>query len=281
VAACACAIRADDAHDGAGWELEGEAIEEEPIAVAYRDVARREHVGAEARTRSDGDRADAHPLRVAPASLRLDQSLVGLDAGFRFLLLSTRVGTDPFELIVQLLLEGTLFLRLLAQASCPLPQPGRIVATKGERAPLVDLEDPSGDVVEKVTVVRDGDDCALVRVQKSLEPGDRGGVEVVGRLIQEQQVGLGEQQTRKGNTAALATTQQRGHRVRGRTIECLHGHRHLRVQRPAIELLESLRELGLLRQQSHLIQRTNGAAVRRGRRARALRQQPVDLRAVP
>ena len=60
----------------------------------------------------------------------------------------------------------------------------------------VDLEDPAGDVVEEVAVVRHGDDRALVRLEVLLEPRDRRGVEVVGRLVEDEDLWLGEEQPR-------------------------------------------------------------------------------------
>ena len=53
----------------------------------------------------------------------------------------------------------------------------------------IELEDPAGDVVEEVAIVRDGDDGAGVVLEEPLEPGDRLGVEMVGRLVEQQQVG--------------------------------------------------------------------------------------------
>ena len=53
----------------------------------------------------------------------------------------------------------------------------------------VHLADPLGHVVEEVAVVRDGEHRALVLVEELLEPQDRLGIEVVGGLVEEQQVG--------------------------------------------------------------------------------------------
>ena len=51
----------------------------------------------------------------------------------------------------------------------------------------------------------DGDDGALVLLEAALEPLDRLGVEVVGRLVEHEQVGRGEQQPAERDAAALAT----------------------------------------------------------------------------
>ena len=57
----------------------------------------------------------------------------------------------------------------------------------------VQLQDPAGDIVEEVAVVGDRDHGAGVILEEALEPGDRFGIQVIGRLVQEQQVGLLQQ----------------------------------------------------------------------------------------
>ena len=68
----------------------------------------------------------------------------------------------------------------------------------------VELEDPAGHVVEEVAVVGHGDDRAGVLLQVPLQPGHRLGVEVVGGLVQQQQIGRGEQEPAQGHPPALA-----------------------------------------------------------------------------
>ena len=80
----------------------------------------------------------------------------------------------------------------------------------------VELEDPAGDVVEEVAVVGDGDDGALVLLEEALEPRDRLGVEVVRRLVEQQQVGRGEQQPAERDAPALAAGERRRRRGRPR-----------------------------------------------------------------
>ena len=50
----------------------------------------------------------------------------------------------------------------------------------------------------------DGHDGALVLLEVALEPADGLGVEVVRRLVEQQQVGRGEQQPAERDAAALA-----------------------------------------------------------------------------
>ena len=66
-------------------------------------------------------------------------------------------------------------------------------------------------------------DGAGIVGQVAFEPGDRLGVEVVRRLIEQQQVGLGEQQASQRNTALLPA-RQRGYLGLGRRgAQRVHG----------------------------------------------------------
>ena len=57
----------------------------------------------------------------------------------------------------------------------------------------IELQDPPGDVVQKVAVVGHSDNGARVLLQIALQPGDGVGVQVVGGLVQQQHFRLGEQ----------------------------------------------------------------------------------------
>ena len=91
-------------------------------------------------------------------------------------------------------------------SSCSEPgllllEPARVVALVGDAAAAVELEDPAGHVVEEVAIVGDGDDGARVVLEDALEPRDRFGIEVVGGLVEQQEVGPRQQQpaqTRRG-----------------------------------------------------------------------------------
>ena len=58
----------------------------------------------------------------------------------------------------------------------------------------IEFENPAGDVVEEVAVVGDDEDGARIIAQMAFEPGHQFGVEVVGRLVEQQQLGLFEQE---------------------------------------------------------------------------------------
>ena len=85
-----------------------------------------------------------------------------------------------------------------------LLEPRAVVALPRNAVAAVELEDPLGGVVEEVAVVGHGDHGAGKPLQELLEPLDALGVEVVGRLVEQQHVGLGEQQPAQRDAALLA-----------------------------------------------------------------------------
>ena len=114
-----------------------------------------------------------------------------------------------------------------------LLEPRRVVALERDAAAAVELEDPAGDVVEEVAVVRHGHDRALVVREEALEPEHRLGVEVVRRLVEEEQVGRGEEQPAERDPAALAARERLDVAVSLRQAERVH-----RVVEPVVELPE-------------------------------------------
>ena len=90
-----------------------------------------------------------------------------------------------------------------------LLEPRGVVALERDAAAAVELEDPAGDVVEEVAVMRHRDDRALVVREEALEPRDRLRVEVVRRLVEQQEVGRREQQPAERDAAALAAGERR------------------------------------------------------------------------
>ena len=103
-----------------------------------------------------------------------------------------------------------------------------------------------GDVVEEVAVVGHGHDGALVVLEVALQPRHRLGVQVVGGLVEQQQVGLGEQQPAQRHAAALAARELRDVGVGGRQAQRVHRRVEHRVEVPRVgrvDLLLQAREL--------------------------------------
>ena len=107
-------------------------------------------------------------------------------------------GLQPLAL--GLLLLGELEIERLALAALAL-EGGVAAAIERELAGL-EVQDPIDRVVEQVAIVADDDHRARIARDMLLQPERRLEVEVVGRLVEQQQVGRGEQ--RRGERHAHA-----------------------------------------------------------------------------
>jgi hypothetical protein len=110
----------------------------------------------------------------------------------------------------------------------------------------IQLQDPARDVVEEVAVVRDGDHGARVLLEEALEPRHRLRVEVVGGLVEQQQVGALEQQPAQRDAAALAARDLRDVGVGRRAAQRVHRDLELAVQLPQVVVVHAVLDLGLL-----------------------------------
>ena len=93
---------------------------------------------------------------------------------------------------------------LLQQPLLLLHQPGGIVALVGNATAAIELEDPAGDVVEEVAIMGDDQDRTRIVAQMAFQPIDRFGIEMVGGLVEQQEVWLLQQQLTKRHAAPLA-----------------------------------------------------------------------------
>ncbi|MNQ40609.1 hypothetical protein D3C85_542680 [compost metagenome] len=81
---------------------------------------------------------------------------------------------------------------------------GRIVARIALELALVDVDDDVDHAVQEVAVVRDDDQRAGIALEPILQPDDRVQVQVVGGLVQQQQVGRAHQRLRQVQAHAPA-----------------------------------------------------------------------------
>ena len=127
-----------------------------------------------------------------------------------------------------------------------LIEPRRVVALPRDAGAAIELEDPPGHVVEEVAIVRHRDDRALVFLEEALEPRHRLGVEVVGRLVEQQQIGRLEQQAAQRDAAAFAARQRRDVGVGRRAAQRVHRQLELRVDVPGVDRVDPVLEAALL-----------------------------------
>ena len=125
----------------------------------------------------------------------------------RALLFACRRGrhTDPVQLAFERLLTRGRLLFFAFQPAALLFQPGRVVAFPRYAAAAVQFQNPLGDVIEKIPVVRDGHHRSRILRQMPLEPGHRLGIQMVRRLVQQQQIRPFQQQLAEGDAPAFAT----------------------------------------------------------------------------
>ena len=171
----------------------------------------------------DDDVAQARPgrdeelLRLAAllGPLVGEQSFVSLDARPRLRVPRPRRHPHPLELALERAALGRLLLLLDRQPLLLLGEPARVVPLPRNARAAVEFQDPARDVVQEVAVVGDRDDGAGVFRQVPLEPGDGLGVEMIGRLVQEKQVGPLEQDLAERDAALLAARESSTRRRRG------------------------------------------------------------------
>jgi hypothetical protein len=90
-----------------------------------------------------------------------------------------------------------------------------------------------------------GNDRAFILLQVALQPGNRFGVEVVGGFIEQQDVGLGQQQAAQRHPAALAAREHFDGRIARRAAQGIHRQFQAVIERPGVVFLQFLVEARL------------------------------------
>ena len=243
------AVRAEDTDDAVAGQAEGEVLEQAAVAEALDQMADLDDHAAQARARRDLDLLEVQLAALVGLGGHL---LVPLQPGPALGLARPRAGPDPLELVLQALA----LLRVLGPLDL---QPGRlglqvggVVALVGVGVATVELEDPLGHVVQEVPVVGDRDDGARVLLQVLLQPLHALRVQVVGGLIEQQQVRLGQQQPAQRDPALLPAGQAGDLGVGRRAAQRVHGLLDLAVQVPGVPVVQ------LLLQAAHLLEQFVG-----------------------
>ena len=194
----------------------------------------------------------AHLLGARPTAERLGLFLLELR-----LLRFAHLGLG-LDLRLLNLLDRLLQPRVPRASLLVLLEEVRVVAHVVGHHAAVEVEHPRGDPPEEVAVVRDGDDGALERLERLLEHLLAGDVEVVGGLVQEEDVGGGDHELGERQPSLLTARQELDgflveagaelHLAEERleVVEALVGsrlhqrlqHAHLRVQTLSLVLVE-------------------------------------------
>ena len=89
--------------------------------------------------------------------------------------------------------------------------------------PAVEFQNPAGNIVQKIPVVRNGDYSAGKFVQESFEPGHRFRIEMIGRFVEQQNIGALQQQPAQRQPTFFPPRQVLDNRIAGRHANRIAG----------------------------------------------------------
>ena len=173
--------------------------------------------------------------------------------------------TQPRFFLRQALVEFLRGQRFAREPRVLLLEKGRVVARPRRQSSAVELDDARRETFEKRAIVRDEDDRAGVGREKRLEPFDRLDVEMVGRLVEQEQIGFRHERAGQQHAPAPAAGQRVERHV---GVERQTGQHELDalLDAPAVALLELV------------LQTARGVAARRRSPARRRRRRRGDSR---
>ena len=205
----AAAVRADNTDAVCFGEHISEIVKQNATVITTGNGMRLNRLSADT-----GRQGIDRGLPVLHDFVTVPQRLEALDVGLLLCRAGSRSALHPCEIL--LVKRRHLALRRERVVKTLLPQfqitgIARVVAV---RAALVDFENLSGHLVQKIAVVRDHQKRALVVLQKILQPEDHVLVEVVGRLVENQKVRRRQNSRHQSRPLLLSAGKLRG--VQGR-----------------------------------------------------------------
>ena len=235
------AVGPDHADDAARRQAEREVLHQQVVAVPFANALCLHDELAQARP---GWEVELLQLLRAPLPVLAEKVFVRRDARLALGVARTGRHAHPLELVLQRLLACGAGLFFLGEAARFLIEPRGVVPLPGNPRAAIELQDPARDVVEEVAVVRDRHDGARVLLQVPLEPRDRLRVQVVCRLVEQQEIGFLEEQPAQRHAAPFAAG-ERGHvGVASRTAQRVHRDLEVRVEVPQVLVVDLVLEPG-------------------------------------
>ena len=213
------AVRPDDAEDRARGDVEAQVVYEQAVAERLAHVLELDHLAAQALGHGDEDFLRLVALLV----FVVGQFFEACDTRLALGLAPFGVLAHPFELFLHGFGARVLGALFLLEPGLALLQPGRIIALVRDAVAAIELQDPLGRVVEEVAVVRDRHHGARKAFEEHFEPLHALGVEVVGGLVEQQHVGLGQQQAAQCDAALFAARELADFRVPRRQAQSVGG----------------------------------------------------------
>src|SRR5215203_229218 len=163
------AVRTDHTDYTAGRKREFQLLKKQFVVITFGHAVRLDNNISEPRAGWNKD------LEFVAAFLGFgrDHLLVIVDTRLRFRMTSFRRHPYPFKLALECLCAFIFGLLFLRETILFLLEPRRVIPFPRNSFTAIKLEDPTRDVVEEVSIVRDRDDGALVLLQMLLKPAYR------------------------------------------------------------------------------------------------------------
>ena len=207
----AAAVRADHADPHPARDGEVEAVEQHAAAERLPDPVRREQHPRASAGRGELDlRRPLSAARPRLAELLLEASRL-LDAALRLGRAGLGSAAEPLDLAPHGIREGVLVGGLAAQELVAADEQlavRPVALEQSTRVRAAQLEHARGHVLEEVAIVAHHEEGARLGGQDVLEPEDSLHIEVIGRLIHQEDVGLGQERAGDGQALPPATGQR-------------------------------------------------------------------------
>ena len=190
------------------WMRIEKSRDDRPAVVGLADPLGLDHQRAGLVRRRGGERGLAGGAAIGAA--RLAQRLQAAEPADVALAPRGDAVAQPVLLGDDLAVELVLLALLLRQHLVAPGLEGGEAALDAARLPAVEPDGAARQVGEKPPVVADHDQRGAARQQLALEPFDGGEIEMVGRLVEQQDVGRRRQHARERRAARLAAGEVRG-----------------------------------------------------------------------
>src|SRR5699024_4566080 len=233
-------VGTNDANDAIAWQGKGQILNQSASVKALGQVLSFNNLVAQAWWGRNLDFFKVQLLVLLSFSSHL---FVALQTRLVLSLTCLCTRTNPCQLILQALAQLGILLASYFQTLSLLLQVGGVVALVWVELAAVDLTDPARYVIKEVTVVSNSQDSTRVVFQVLFQPLHRFSIQVVSRLVEQQQVWLTQQQLRQSDTAAFTTGKLGNWGIRRRAAQCFHRLLNLGIYFPCIRCVEFFLQL--------------------------------------
>src|SRR5690606_21120413 len=257
--ALADAVVADQADPVAAHHFQRQAVDELFAAEAVVNVVQLDHLAAGLVGFLDVDARLLRPPETLAlggfGAQRLQRAHAALVAGAPRLYALA----NPGFLLVELFLEQVSLALLGLQGFFLAPQVILVIARPAREARAIELHDAGREPLQERAVVGDEQHAALERAHAVLQPADGREVEVIGRLVEQQQLRIRHQRPREAD-APLPAARQLGQALFRRQLQLGEDALDLLLEAPAAFGLDAALEV-LQLPQPGAIQPGGGAAL--------------------